>query len=85
VCYQRPQNYNELSNEDTSGLVHVIVTGEPLGEERVIEEKKFINRLEFLGVVNYRIHVGEPITLREFKHYYPYECLGLYQVSISLM
>ena len=62
----------ELSNEDTNGLIHVIVTGEPLSEEWIIEEKKLINWLKLLGVTSYRVHVS--------GHYHPYEFKEIMQV-----
>ena len=54
----------ELSREDTGGLVHITVTGEPLSEEWLIEERRFTNWLRFLGVTSYRVHLS--------GHYHPH-------------
>ena len=62
----------ELSNETTDGLVHIIVTGEPLSEEWIIEERKIINWLKLLGITSYRIHLS--------GHYHPYEFKEIIQV-----
>ena len=55
----------ESFGEDTYGLLHVTILGEPLSEEMIIEEKKLFNWLALLGVTSYRIHLS--------GHYHPYE------------
>jgi len=55
----------KLLDEDTSGLLHISILGEPLSEEWIIEEKKISNWLRFLGITNYRLHLS--------GHYHPYE------------
>ena len=55
----------KLLDEDTSGLLHISILGEPLSEEWIIEEKKISNWLRFLGITSYRFHLS--------GHYHPYE------------
>ena len=54
-----------FSGENTYGLLHVTVIGEPLSEEWIIEERKIVNWLKLLGITSYRIHLS--------GHYHPYE------------
>jgi len=55
----------KLLGEDSSGLLHITVLGEPLSEEWVVEEKKISNWLRLLGMASLRLHLS--------GHYYPYE------------
>mgnify|MGYP000574838959 CR=1 FL=1 len=55
----------KLLGEDSSGLIHVTVLGEPLSEECIIEERKVGNWLRLLGISSLRLHLS--------GHYYPYE------------
>jgi len=54
-----------LLNQETKGLLHITVIGEPVDEEWVIEERKIENWLKLLGILSYRVHVS--------GHYQPYE------------
>lgn len=54
-----------IINEDTRGLLHITVIGEPLTEEWLIEERKITNWLRLLEMTSYRLHLS--------GHYHPYE------------
>jgi len=62
-----------LLGEDSRGLIHITILGEPTNEEWLIERKKIENWLRILGVTSYRIHLS--------GHYQPYEFKEILSVT----